>query len=93
MGICLPRWVPLVPEMGLLLSLFQACRAPSSCGEVKAFNHISALPTLCVASFFTFSCRVCSVSLQVIFWVIYSDVGVNLSVSMGLGSSYSASFL
>lgn len=53
------------------------------------------LSSLLLCSFiFVFSCGVCSVSLYVIFWVIYLDVSVlqYLWEEASIGSSYSAMF-
>lgn len=95
-GFIFPVWASWC--YSLFLSLLCICRFLPPVDTVVPFSIPlrlrSSYPLWCVF-FSTFSCGVCSVSLHVVFWAIYTYMSViwlYLWDQLNLGSSYSTIF-
>lgn len=81
--------IPQMPNEASSPFCFCACGVTSSYRQSP--SYFGCQPHLWCGLFPTISCRVCSASLQVVFWVTYTDVDV-ISLyawdEVSLGSSY-----
>lgn len=88
-GFIFPMWVPQCDS----LYLFPLCTHGSLPPAESLGLCLSYLFQCCLIS--AFSCRACSASIQVVFWLIYTHVSVIYLYpwdEVSLGSSYSAFF-